>query len=810
MNNMFLKTAFRNLWKRKSFSLLNITGLAVGIAASLLIFLVIQNEFSYDRYHKNKDRIYRVTATQFNKSNGEVSAYHGAAPTPLGDAMRQDFPQFEKVASMRDLGQSQIYIPSEGLAEEKRFKENKGLFWVESSMFDIFDFSWLAGSAKRLNEPNTVVLTEDLANKFFDNPQAAMGKIIQLWSFRIPLTVVGVIKDLPDNTDVPIKMAASFETIRKLAPNAFSDDSWNYVSDNYQCFVLAPKGHNRTAMQSQLRAFEKKYYKDDPSFRWQLDFQPLTDIHFNKDFGRIKKDALTTKELWSMGLIGIFLLVVACINFINLSTAQSVNRAKEIGVRKVLGGNKSQLMKQFLQETALITFFSIILGCILAMMALPLLNTIMSRSLSFDLLNNPIIIFYLFITGVLVTLLAGIYPAMVLSGFNPIYAFKSKINVSASGGISLRRGLVVFQFVIAQLLIIGTIVVIKQMQYFRKQPMGFDKDGIAMINLPSDSSLKTKYPLLKSRVEAIPGVVSASLCMEAPSAVWAWQTDFIFDNDAEKKDFFITGQFADTSYFKTFGISLLAGRLPFHSDTTREIVVNEAFIKKMGLHTPADVIGKNLSYVGWNRKVPIVGVFKDYNNKSLRDAIMPVAITTEYSTYEWIAVRMDSRNMNTTMENVRHLFTGIYPSYMFDSFFFDERIEKFYRNEAVTGKLFRIFSILAIFISCLGLYGLVSFMAVQKTKEVGIRKVLGASAQSIIYLFSKEFTLLIGIAFLIAAPVGYYFMHEWLSGFYYHTSIGWWVFAVAIFLSVFIAWATVGYKAIKAALANPVKSLRTE
>jgi predicted permease len=809
MNNMFFKTAFRNLWKRKSFSLLNIAGLAVGIAASLLIFLVIQNEFSYDRYHTKKDRIYRVTTTQLNKSNGEVNSRHGAVPTPLGDAMRQDFPQLEKVASMWNLGQAQIYIPAEGLGEEKRFKENRGLFWVESSLFDIFDFTWLAGNAARLKEPNTVVLTEDLANKFFDNPQAAMGKTIQLWSFRIPLTVVGVIKDVPDNSDVPIKMAGSFETVRKLAPNAFSGDSWNYVTDNDQCFVLAPKGHQEAALQSQLRAFEKKYYKDDPAFRWQLDFQPLTDVHLNKDFGTFKNDALSKKELWSMGLIGIFLLVVACINFINLSTAQSVNRAKEIGVRKVLGGNRSQLMKQFLQETALITFFSLILGCALAIMTLPLLNTLINKSLSFDLLNNPVIIFYLLITGVVVTLLAGIYPAMVLSGFNPIYAFKSKINAKA-GGITLRRGLVVFQFVIAQLLIIGTVVVIKQMQYFRNRPLGFDKDGITVINLPSDSTLKLKYPLLKSRMEALPGVVSASLCMEAPSNGWAWQTDFIFDNDAEKKDFFITGQFADTSYFKTFGISLLAGRLPFNSDTTREMVVNEALVRKLGLRSPADIIGKNLAYVGWNRKVPIVGVFKDYNNKSLREAIMPTAITTEYGTYEWIAVRMDRRNMNATMKNVRNLFTSIYPTYMFDSFFFDERIEKFYRNEAVTGKLFRIFSILAIFISCLGLYGLVSFMAVQKTKEVGIRKVLGASAQSIIYLFSKEFTLLIGIAFLIAAPVGYYFMHEWLSGFYYHTNIGWWVFAVAIFLSVFIAWATVGYKAIKAALANPVKSLRTE
>ena len=811
MLNNFLKTSFRTLWKKKSFSILNITGLAVGIAVSLLLFLVIQNEFSYDRYHSKKDRIYRVTSMQLNKSNGEINSRHGAVPPQLGDAMRLDFPQFEKVASIMGLGQAQLYIPAEGLGEEKRFKENNGLFWADVSFFEMFDFKWLAGNAGRLAEPNTVVLTESFAKKFFDNPQASIGKAIQLWSYRVPLNVVGVFQDVPANTDLPVKMAGSYETLKKLAPGMFTNpDSWNYVSTSNECFVLAQKGHQYTALQSQLSAFEKKHYKDDPAFRWKLGFQPLTDVHLNKDFGTFYDNSLSKKELWSLALIGIFLLLVACINFINLSTAQSVNRAKEIGVRKVLGGNRSQLMWQFMQETGLVTLFSLVLGCLLAFACLPMLNKLMNKGLSPDLLNNPTILFYLLIIGIVVTLLAGIYPALVLSGFNPIHAFRSKTNIKTTGGISLRRGLVVFQFVIAQLLIIGTIVVIQQMKYFRNRPMGFDKDGIVLVNLPSDSSLKVKYPLLKSQMEALPGVVSASLCMAAPSGDWAWATDFVFDNEAAKKDFFITGQFADTSYFKTFGISLLAGRLPFHSDTTREIVVNEALIRKLGLRSPAEIIGKSIAYVGWNRKVPIVGVFRDYNNKSLREAIMPTAITTEYNAYEWIAVRIDRKNMNGTMEKVHKLFSGIYPTYMFDPVFFDEQIAHFYENEAITAQLFRIFSILAIFISCLGLYGLVSFMAVQKTKEVGIRKVLGASAKSIVYLFSKEFTWLIGIAFLIATPLGYYFMYQWLSGFYYHTSIGWYVFAIAIVSSVLIAWITVGYKAIKAAITNPVKSLRTE
>jgi putative ABC transport system permease protein len=811
MSTNFLKTTFRTIWRNKSFSFLNIAGLAVGIAASLLIFLVIKNEISYDDYHTKKDRIYRVVSTQLNKSNKGVNSTSSGVPAPLPDAMRQDFPQLEKVASIWRLGQAQVYIPAKGLAEEKRFKQNQGLFWADAEVFDIFDFNWLAGNANGLTAPHTVVLDESLARKFFDNPQAAIGKTIQLWSFRIPLNVVGVFKDVPDNSDIPIKMAGSYATARNLAKNMFTNpDAWKYADDGNQCFVLAKKGHQAVALQSQLNPFIKKYYKDDPAFSWQLNFQPLSAMHLNKDFGTLKNDTLSSKELWSMTLIGIFLLLVACINFINLATAQSINRAKEIGVRKVLGGNRAQLMRRFLQETAVITLLSLVLGFILALTGLPLLNNLMHKNLSFDLVSNPSIIFYLALVAVIVTLLAGIYPAIILSGFNPIAVFRSKINATSGAGISLRRGLVVFQFVIAQLLIIGTVVVVKQMQYFRSQSMGFDKDGIVLINLPSDSSLKVKYPLLKSRMETLPGVQCASLCMDAPSNGWSWTTDFFFDNDPLKKDFFITGQFADTGYFKTFGISLLAGRLPFHSDTTSEIVVNEALVKKLGLHSPEDIIGKTLTYSGWTRKVPIVGVVKDYNNKSLREAITPTAITTEYSAYEWIAVRMNKNEMNHTMENVHQLFSSVYPTYMFDPVFFDERIERFYENEAITAQLFKVFSVLAIFISCLGLFGLVSFMAVQKTKEVGIRKVLGASAQSIVYLFSKEFTILIGIAFLIAAPLGYYFMHEWLSGFYYHTEVGWLVFIIAVCSSVIVAWITVGFKAIKAARANPVKSLRTE
>jgi ABC-type antimicrobial peptide transport system permease subunit len=420
-----------------------------------------------------------------------------------------------------------------------------------------------------------------------------------------------------------------------------------------------------------------------------------------------------------------------------------------------------------------------------------------------------VILLFLLILAITVNFLAGFYPGMVLSGFNPIEAIKNKISTTSIGGISIRRGLVVLQFVIAQFLIIGTIVVIKQMQFFRNQPMGFEKNAIALVELPSDSSGVANYGYLKEQMLKIPGVEAASMCLEAPASYVQNNNTFYFNNDPVKKDFSLNLQFGDTGYLNTFKIKLLAGRVPYQSDTMQELIVNETFVKKMGLGSAEEIIGKTISF-DLNKKYPIVGVMNDFNSKSLKEAVSPFALTTNSRGYGYIALRLNPMRMQPTLAQVQKVFTTTYPTYIYDLNFVDERIARFYKTEALASHLFKIAAFLAIFISCLGLYGLVSFMAVQKTKEVGIRKVLGASVQSIVLLFSKEFTLLIGIAFLIAVPLGYYLMQQWLSGFHYHIQISWFVFALAIVLSLIIAWLTVGYKAVKAGLANPVKSLRTE
>ncbi|MBS0030597.1 ABC transporter permease [Chitinophaga sp. 22321] len=809
MLNNYFKLSYRTLWRKKSFSLLNILGLAVGIGATLLIFLVIRNEMSYDTYQHNRNRIFRVVTTIHSRSNGEVLWTHGMVPAPLAPALRQDFPALEKVAVVEYIGGAQIYVPGKGIADEKKFKESTGLFFAEPAVFDLFDFTWLDGNAAALKEPNTAVLTQSLAEAYFGNYKDAIGKTIQLWSFRVPLRVVGVYKDLPANTDLPVRMAASYVTWLRRESNAGLINEWRSLSGGTQCFVLTSPQQNIAQLQGRLPAFVKNHFREDADHTTgvrALAFQPLKDMHLDKRFPTLKDDSLSPAELWALTIIGIFLLLVACINFINLATAQSVNRAREIGIRKVLGSNRLQLLKQFLNETALITALALVLGCMMAWVALPYLSDLIQKPLALAPLQYPSILLFLLLTGIAVTFLAGFYPAIVLSGFNPLAAIKSRINARSAKGISLRRGLVVFQFVVAQLLVIGTLVVVKQMQFFRNQPMGFEKKAVVLLDLPSDSTLKLKYPYLKSRLLQLPGVVAGSLCSVEPSSRSGRFTDYYYNN--ERQPYSVKRVAADTGYFNTFRLGLVAGRYPFPSDTMREVLVNETIIKKLGLHSPADIVGKMIAVdEGGLKSYPVTGVLRDYNNNSLRDEIAPSLISTGYDDYGTLALRLNPESIGSTLKQIEKVFTEVYPTYIYDCTFFDAQIGNFYKAEAMTAALFKVFAFLAMFISCLGLYGLVSFMAVQKTKEVGIRKVLGASVQSIVFLFSKEFTILISIAFVVAAPVGYYFMKKWLFSFHYHTDMGWGIFILAIGLSVLIAWIAVGYKAVRAALVNPVKSL---
>jgi ABC-type antimicrobial peptide transport system permease subunit len=484
-----------------------------------------------------------------------------------------------------------------------------------------------------------------------------------------------------------------------------------------------------------------------------------------------------------------------------------VGRSKEVGVRKVLGGNRLQLFWQMLSETKFLVLIAAALAVLLAWLFMPYIKHVISIQEELRLFTMENILFFL-LTIVCVTLLAGIYPAMVLSGFRPVLALKNRINSSTVGGISLRRVLVVLQFSISQLLIIGTIVAVVQMNFVRHADLGFNKEAVLVLGMNNDSITRQKLAAFKQDLLSDPEVKQVSFCNDPPSSNSNWGTNFAFDNKPDE-NYTLYMKYADADYFKTFDLQLLAGSVYPKSDTCTGYVINDYLRQKLGMKSPQEAIGKNIK-TGGNYWKKITGVVKDFNTNSLRESIRPMAIVSLRKVYYHTAVKLNSSNMLRSQERIQEKWNRYFPDYVYNAKFLDKTIEEFYIQESQMAMLYKIFAGLAIFISCLGLYGLVSFMAVQKTKEVGIRKVLGAKVGSIVYLFSKEFTLLILIAFVIAAPLAWYFMNAWLENFAFRIHIGFGVFVIAILTTVIIAWLSVGYKAVRAAIANPVKSLRTE
>lgn len=805
------KLLFRSLWRNKSFSLLNVLGLAVGIAVSLLIFLLIRYELSFDSWHANRDRIYRVISVEFYR-NGTTS-YDGCAPVPLADALRKEFPQAEQVAHVWRGGKWPFILPGARGSDEK-LVEVDNIYSADTPIFKIFDVPWLAGTpGSALKEPYTMAISRSVADSWFGHWQDAIGKTVLQGEDRRPFRVTGVMEDPRPNTDMAMNVVLSYATYRIWNKEALADpNNFDNFSTSSQCFFLLRKGQSISSMEALLPKFVAIHFTPlyaHSDSRDSCYFQPLKEMHFNKALDRFGKAGWSYGELWAMGLIGAFLLVVACINFINLATAQSLTRAKEVGVRKVLGSRRQQLLGDFLRETALLVLIAMGLGCLLAKLALPSLRLLLEKPVALDL-SWPTVIF-LVTTAVLVTFLAGFYPGVVLSRWNPIHAFKGKVNARVAGGISLRRGLLVLQFAIAQLLIIGTLVIVQQMDFFHSRPMGFERKAIALVGVPWSRQRLPKNDYLKQQVLNIPGVVSASLCSDAPSTEGNGSSLFVFDHHSQPEGFELVHRAGDSAYLSLFHIDLVAGRLPFSSDTGRreECLLNETVVRMLG-QTPAGVLGKQIQLGMHDKPIDIVGVVQDFNNGSLREKVAPLAIFSSADRFWTLAVKLDPSKMRQAMTRVQAAYEKAYPGNFFKFSFFDNMVADFYHAEGIAATLFKIFAALAIFISCLGLYGLVSFMVVQKTREVGVRKVLGASVPDIVLIFSKEFTILIGLAFLVAGPLGYFFMHHWLSDYYYHMQLGWGVFVAAILSSVIVAWGAVGYKAVKAAMANPVKCLRTE
>ncbi len=820
MFKYYFKTAFRSLMRNRNYAIINIAGLAVGIAVCMMIFIIIQFHTSYDNFHKNKDRIYRVL-TEYRHADAATISYGKGVSFPMPTGLKTAFPQLEQVAPIYASHNDQLQVLDVNGAPVKNFKEQSGVFYTEPSFFKIFDFPLLAGSYASLKDPNNVLLTKEIAETYFGDWKTAIGKTIKLTGsyrigaglFQFPpivLKVSGILATIPANTDFQLRLVVAYGTdFTGDKIYGFQQPDWNGTAPDFGCYVLLPPNISVDNFNQQLRAYARNVKSPDNKDSYIV--QPLPAVHYDTETGNYGNKTISHELLNVLWLIAAFILLIACANFINLSTAQAVNRAKEVGVRKVLGSNKFQLQIQFIIETFLIVTSAVILAAVITMLALPSVNGILELSLSFNILNNPAIILFLLTVTIVVTALAGFYPSIVLSRINPVNAIKSKLTANTAKGISLRRGLVVFQFIIAQALIIGTLIIVKQMDYFMNQPLGFDKDAIVNVPFRPDSTGSKLTDYLRQQLLSVNGVQAVSFSSNTPveddNEMW---TTFKFDHAIKETDFQAITKFADTGYVPAYKLQLVAGRNLQPSNMTREFLVNESLVKSLGFKKPEDILNKEISMWDDRIKCPVVGVLKDFNDRSFRNDLAPLLITTNITMYRQAAIKLATTNISSTLQSVKKIWEQTFPDYVYEYKFLDDKIESFYKQENQLAQLYKIFAAIAIFLSCLGLYGLASFMAVQRIKEVGIRKVLGATVSNIVYLFSKEFIILIAIAFAIATPIAWYYMHQWLQDYAYRINISWWIFIVGGLVAIIIALATISFQAVKAAIANPVKSLRTE
>ena len=797
MFKLNLKIALRNLWKYKGYTAINIFGLSIGLASCILIFIFVRYETSYDKDFANGDRIYRVvTSWRYADGNGFSSA---GVPSPLAPALRNDFSQLEKVGAIRH---DEGIVKVRALAGKAEIKSSEDVYFTEPSFFEIFNYKWLSGKPQQaLIAPNTVVLSEEMANKLFGSWHKAVGNSINLDN-KIDYKVTGIFKDNPQNSSFPLKIVISYPSY--IDRNA---KDWGSVSSNSECYVLLKKDIEITDLNKPMQQFIKKHIKQDGPGKQSQSFQALADIHHNEEFTNFADTITPYKQLIGLAIIGVFLLLTACINFVNLATAQAISRGKEVGVRKVMGSRRKQLIVQFLSETTLITFIALLLACVLTELALPGMESLFGANISFSLFGHPIIFVFLLALLLMVSFLAGLYPAMVMSGFSPALAIKNKISATNIGGMGLRKTLVVVQFAITAILIVSTLFVIKQMSYINDKSMGYNTSAVALISVPQDSLSLLKFNSFKAQLLSNPGVKGVSFNSAAPTANSNNTTSFSY-NSSKNADFQVNTKAADQDYFNTFGLELVAGRIFDKSDTTKEFVVNETLLKKLNVKTPSQALGKIIKL--WGKQGEIVGVVKDFNNYSLHAPIDPIAIFSYKRNYGNLAIKLNTKNLANTIKGVEALFNTTFPSYVYEAKFLDEEINNYYHTEQVMGTLFKVFAAVVIFISFIGLFGLISFVATQRTKEIAIRKVLGATNLELIKMLNSSFLWMVLIANVVAWPVAYIFISNWLSTFEYRIDLSIWPFVIAMVISMSITLVTVTLRSYRAAKANTIDALKYE
>jgi putative ABC transport system permease protein len=797
----FLTIAFRQARRHKEQAIIKILGLAVGIAVCLMIFLVARFETSFDDFHPMRDQIYRVVSVTKNPGG---TSYDNGVPFPTAPTLRRDYPQLGNVACILSLGgngQISVMDAATGSHTDAKYREESGILYAEPQFFDMFAFKWLAGDKPTaLKDPNAVLLTRSMAEKYFGSWQSAVGRSLKLDNYWV-LKVTGVLADPPANTDFPLKVVISYATLRNTGINGHLND-WTGIFAQHYCFVTLPGNLSEAAFDRDLTAMVNKYKPAEYRNEGMM-LLPLTEMHFDTRFNTFNNHPFSRDLIRALSLIGLFVLIIACVNFINLSTAQAINRSREVGMRKVLGGTRRQLLGQFMTETALLIVVSAVAAVLLCELSLPFFNHILGIKLDPRFPYDPFVGMMLLAVVAGTTFLAGFYPAVVMSGFDPATAFRNKGGVKGSSAHLLRRVLVVLQFTISQALIICVLVVIGQTTYFRSAPMGFDKGAVVITHMPDNS----KQDLLRQQLTQLAGVDKVSFSYASPvdqGSDWWSEVEY---NHVKEHSWGANLKWADSLYPDFYHMQLVAGR--FYTGP-EDMVVNEALLRKLGIHDPKSAIGAFVNVPGAGAEGTIVGVVHDFNVASMRDSVEPVILEPWKNKYYTVNIKIAGSRIAQVLPAIEKLWKATYPDNVYEYRFLDETIAQLYVQEEQLSALYQIFAALAVFISCLGLYSLVSFMAATRAKEVGIRKTLGASASSIVYLFSREFTVLVLIAFLIAAPIAGYLMHRWLQNYAFHFQPGPLLFVEAVGLSIVIAWLSVGYRALRAAMANPIKSLRSE
>jgi putative ABC transport system permease protein len=805
MIKSYLKIAWRNISRNRIYTVINVLGLSLGVCACIVIYIISGYELSFDTFHPDKERIYRAMG-DVTESTGE-KLHFGKLPLPLASSSRQELSGIDAIAGISPYNVKVSILQS--ASKPAKYFDNSGIVIADPQYFDIFKYNWISGNAANsLKAPFTVVLTESKAHKYFGS--IPLDKIIGkqvIYDDSLKVSVSGIVKDWDKNTDLSYTDFISVSTIQSsFLKNNINPDSWGEGNMSTWAFVKLSKGTIPAQINAQMTNLVKKHA--DPKMKLTPWLEPLSDIHFNAD---VIENPIRTAHMPTLyGLMGIalFILILAVINFINLSTAQSIRRAKEVGVRKVLGSSRASLIFQFLTETLLLTVFAIVLAVSLVKPVLSAFSAFMPPGIAFYLLNSSTLIFLVLIT-VITSLLAGLYPAKILSSYAPVLNLKGTGVQRGSEKWMLRKGLIVFQFTISLVFIIGAIVINNQLRYARNKDLGFSADAIITVETPWGDSL-SKVKVAAEKIKQIPGVNRVALAWATPGNAKSMQIKF---KTTDVKDIGVAQVDGDENLIPLYQIKLLAGRNLTHADSVNEFVINENLSRLMGYKKADQAIGKTIYW--FNKPYPVVGVVADFHSSSLHDPIVPLCIINRVEREGTLTIKLaakgkQSDNLKATLTQIEKAWKSIYPEGTFDYKFYDESLALAYQKDQQAGILMNTAMSITIFIPCIGLFGLVLFTAEKRAKEISIRKVLGASVTNIATMLSKDFIELVFVALLIASPIAWYVMSKWLQGFAYRINISLWIFMLAGLGAIFIALITVSFQAIKAALANPVKNLRGE